>query len=159
MTKKKIIGAIGGVVALAGAAFILVTSGIPSSASNLSHLRGTDAYYTEATPQTQVGVGGELLTNLADKTIAKMTFNAEFRVGREWAADSPDAAAAAFAKNTTRVRSALIVMMGSKTSSDLRGSSLLTFKEEVVQMLNRIVFPDGMARVDDIVFETLLVQS
>lgn len=160
MSKKKKMMIFGGsALALVAASLILVTAGIPSGAASSAHLRGTDAYYANSEPATAEAVGGQLLTNLSDNTIAKIQFNAEYRIGLEWADESPEAAATAFTKSTAKVRSALIVMMGSKTSKDLRGSNLLVFKEEVVQMLNRVVFPESMARVDDIVFETLLVQS
>lgn len=158
MKKKLIIG----VVALVGigvAAFMVSQSGVPApNPDAMERLRGTEGYYADSPELTQADPAGELVANLGDGPYVKIKFDASYRLGKEWTAEGGEAAAA-FAAKSAAIRSALIILLGNKKSTELKGATLVLFKEEVIKILNDIVFSKKMARVEDIVFKELLVQK
>lgn len=159
MKKGVLFGGIGGVVALGAAAFVFSQGGTPEPSKNaMDKIRGTDAYYADADPATQADVGGELVANLAGGSFVKMKFDVEYRIGKEWE-KTPGDAVTAFTSKASKVRSLLILMLGSKTPEQLQGPNLLVFKEELVKMLNDAIFPDKMARVEDVYLKDWVIQK
>jgi flagellar basal body-associated protein FliL len=159
MKKGVIFGGIGGLAALGAAAFVMASAGTPAPNHDaMEKLRGTDAYYAESESKVATDVGGELVAGLNGGSFVKLKFDVEYRVGKE-SLKHPDKLAAAFTEKSSKVRSMLILMLGSKTTEALRMPNLLVFKEELVRMLNDALFPEKLARIEDVYFKELVVEQ
>lgn len=158
MKKKMLIGGVG-VMALGVAAYLASSAGIPApNQDTMERLRGTEGYYADSETQVFPEPGGELVANLSDGPYVKLKFDVEYKLGKEWTVKGGEAAAA-FAGKAANIRSALIILLGSKKSTELKGADVVILKEEIVKMLNETVFPKKWARVEDIIFKELLVQK
>lgn len=87
-----------------------------------------------------------------------MKFDVEYRIGKELIHQHKDGADT-FAAKSSKIRSMLILMLGSKTPDQLQGPNLLVFKEELVKMLNDALFPEKLARVEDVYFKEWVIQK
>ena len=174
MKKKALVFGLVGVVAVGAAAFVFASAGTPEKdhkSEDLKKLRGTEAYYADQKTEVANDIGGELVANLAGGSFVKLKLDVEYRPGMEWEKTLHDLAAAGkgdpkagpagayFAEKNSKVRSALILTLGRKSVEQLQGANLLLFKEELVRMINDLLFPDKVARVEDVYFKDWVIQK
>ena len=90
--------------------------------------------------------------------MVKIGFSLKYRLGMEWL-ETPEEATNAFSTKQAEIRSALILDISGRTSDDLKGAKLMLFQEHLVDVINEIVFPKKMARVEKVLFQYVLPQG
>ena len=162
--KKKLLILVA-VVAIVGVAAFVVAGkeGKKVNPAELERIRGTDSYYSESDLITKVdpmGIPPDLVANCADAPkLVKLAFDVQYKIGQEWT-DTPEMAGDAFTKHATEIRSAMILMIGSKKSNEMiGGSNSIVFMEEIRKAINEIVFPTKMARVEKVLVKSFIVQG
>ena len=157
---KKILIGVAFLAILGGAAFVVASDGTKVNQAEMEKMRGTDAYYLESDELDLAAPYGEeeLLIALQDKVFIKIAFSLKYKLGMEWM-ETPEMATEAFAKKALEIRSSLILDLSGRTSEDLKGAKLLLFQEHLIDLINEIVFPKKMARVEKVLFQHVLVQG
>lgn len=157
---KKILIPVAALAILGGAAFVVASDGTKVNQAEMEKMRGTDAYYIEGEEMDMLTPYGEdeLLIALQDGVFIKIAFTLKYRLGMEWQ-ETPEMATEAFTKKAPEIRSTLILDMSGRSSEDLKGAKLLLFQEQLIDMINEIVFPKKMARVEKVLFQSVLVQG
>ena len=161
MKIKLILGvAVIGIISVA--AFVVAGDGTKMNAAEMEKMRGTDGYYADSEMMTQIDPMGvpHVLASCADPgKIVKLAFEVQYKLGKEWA-ETPELAATAFGEHAVEIRSALILMIAGKTENEMiRGGSAIKFLEEIRSMMNEVVFPKQMARVEKVLIKEMLVQG
>ncbi|MCA9322806.1 MAG: flagellar basal body-associated FliL family protein [Planctomycetes bacterium] len=161
--KIKLIIGVAFVAIIAVAAFVVAGGGTKLNAAELEKMRGTEGYYAEQEMLSFADPMGplppELIATCADAPkVIKFAFDVQYRLGKEWA-ETPEMATEAFTKKMVEVRSNMILMIASKTSSEITGGSAVAFLEEVRRTLNEVVFPKKMARVERVLIKQMFVQG
>lgn len=159
MKIKIIIGV--AVLVVAGVAAFVVAGGEPSaSQEQMEKMRGTEGYYAHSEEQVQIDPYGEmeLMTNLMDNKMLKLKFDVKYRIGMEWG-DDFEPAQLAFTNGVSEIRNELLTRIPGKESKDFKGTDLLIFKQELVDIINDIVFPKQMGRVSKVLIKELLIQG
>ncbi len=160
--KIKIIIGVVVVAIIAVAAFVVAGDGTSANAAELEKMRGTEGYYADGEMMVAVDPMGvpNLIANCADAPrIAKIAFDIQYKLGKEWL-KTPEMATQALSKHAVEIRSAMILLIASKKSTEIiTGGNAVTFLEEVRRMINEIVFPKQMARVERVLIKELIVQG
>ncbi len=159
--KIKIIIGVTVLAVLGMAAFVITGDEKSATDAQLEKLRGTDSYYMHSEEMVQpdpYGEGTEIMTNLMDNKMLKLKFDVKYQIGLDWGEDYT-AARAAFAKSAQDIRSELITRLRAKKESDLMGLELRAFKEEVIEMVDSLVFPKRYGRVTKILIKELIIQG
>lgn len=159
MKIKIIIGVV--VLIIAGVGAFVVAGGEPSaSQEQMEKMRGTEGYYAHSEEQVIVDPYGEMeiMTNLMDNKMLKLKFDVKYRVGMEWGDDFAPAQEA-FANNISEIRNELLTRIRGKETKDLKGADLLIFKQELVDIINDIVFPKQRGRVSKVLIKDLIIQG
>jgi len=160
--KIKIIIALATIAAISVGAFVVAGGGTKLNAAELEKMRGSDGYYADGDMMTLPDPMGvpHVLASCADAgKIVKVAFDLQYKVGKEWV-DTPEMAATAFTDHAVEVRSALILMIASKREDEMiRGGAGVRFLEEIRSMMNEIVFPKQMARIEKVLVKEMLVQG
>ncbi len=159
MKPKIIIGV--AVVAIVAVAAFVVAGGEPSATQEqMVMMRGTEAYYAHSEEETIVDPYGEqeIMTNLMDDKMIKFKFDVKYRIGMEWG-DDFGPAQEAFTKAQSEIRSELMTRIRGKEAKDLKGAELIIFKQELIDLINDIVFPKQMGKVTKILIKDLVIQG
>lgn len=142
------------------AAFVVSGDGTKVGQEQMETMRGTEAYYSGATPMIKAEPYGEgdIIVNLDDPTkILTMKFDVSYRVGMEWR-DDPQQAETAFADRASEIRSRLIILLRGKTPDQIQGANVVLLQEEILQLIDEVAFPKRRARVDKVLIKNLLIQ-
>ena len=157
---KKIIIAVA-VIVIAGVAAFVVVGGEPSiNEEQMEKMRGTEAYYIhseEFVLENPYGEG-EIMTNLMDGGVVKLKFDVKYKIGLEWGED-PALAIEAFTAAAKEIRSELFLRVRGKDATNMKGPELLILKQEIIDLINDIVFPKQMGRVTNILVTDMFVQT
>ena len=158
--KMKIIISVVVLTIISVAAFVVAGGEPKASQEQMEKMRGTEGYYSHSKEEVQIDPYGEMeiMTNLMDNKMLKLKFDVKYRVGLEWGEDfSP--AMEAFTMAMSEIRSELLTRIRGKESKDLKGVELLIFKQELIDIINDIVFPKQMGRVSKILIKDLIIQG
>ena len=159
MKLKIIIGV--AVLAIISVAAFVVAGGEPSaSQEQMEKMRGTEGYYANSTEEVLVDPygEGEIMTNLMDDKMLKLKFDLKYKIGMEWG-DDFGPAQEAFLTAQSEIRSELLTRIRGKEAKDMKGADLLIFKQELIDIVNDIVFPKQMGRVSKILIKDLIIQG
>lgn len=152
--KKKLIFIVVGVLALGGAAFFVVGSaGVPVSPDVLMSKRGLDEYYTSE-PMTEALP--DVVTNLRGSggKFIRIQASVVYRIG-----DELTEAASLFAANAARLQDAFTMFVSSKTLADVETAEQKNLlKEEMKELVGKIIFPEKKGRIEDLLFRDFKVQ-
>ncbi len=159
MKIKIIIGVV--VVLIAGVGAFVVAGGEPTATQEqMENMRGTEGYYAHSKEEVIPIPYGEkeIMTNLMDNKILKFSFDLKYRIGMEWGEDFGPATEA-FAAAQQEIRDELLTRIRGKEAKDLKGTDLLIFKQELIDVINDIVFPKQMGRVSKLLITDLIIQG
>ena len=161
--KIKIIIGVAVLAILGVSAFVVTKDGQSATEEQMNKLRGTDTYYMHSEELVMpdpyaVEEGEGIMTNLMDKKMVKLKFDVKYQLGLDWGED-PTAAMAAFAAGAADIRSDLITRLRAKKETDLVGLELRVFKEELITMIDDIVFPKRYGRVTKVLIKELIIQG
>jgi len=153
MGKKVIFGGIL-TVALAGAAFtIVLVMGVPEKKLPP---RGSDEYYTSAQLQFELG---EISVNLKDKggsQYLQVVMAVQYVIGEEILGGNADSV---FGKKMAKIEDKLNLLLSDKTYDEVDGKDdKELIKEEIRRILQEVVFPDQMGRIEEVLFRKFYTQ-
>ncbi|MCB9834135.1 MAG: hypothetical protein H6807_16860 [Planctomycetes bacterium] len=158
--KIKIIIGVAVLVVLGVAAFVVTGDGKSATEEQMDRMRGTDAYYAHSVEMVKEDPygGGEIMTNLMDNKMLKLRFDVKYQIGLDWG-DDFGPAQAAFDAAAADIKSELFTRLRAKRSVDLVGLELRVFKEEMIEMIDGIVFPKRYGRVTKFLIKDLIIQG
>ncbi|MBU0753815.1 MAG: flagellar basal body-associated FliL family protein [Planctomycetes bacterium] len=158
--KKVVIFSSAGLVTIIAAAFLFTTFAVPAPPDgNDSEVTDADGGISEAAlleaaqdiydlPVIMVNIKG---TN--KKRILKVHLNVVYE------AKKPETSALLFENKMPEVKDALTTMLTEKTLEELEGKDdLIMLRMELMDEINRVVFPKGEGRVVKVYYEEFLIQ-
>ena len=155
MNKKTLLGMVGGLVALGGAAFFVVGSvAVPSEGDDGSFKPGSEEYYTSDLQSAEIA---DVLVNLAGSRAQKfleIKLTAKFRVGEDF-----EGTETIFEDKMPDILDKLNIYLSAKTLQDLEGAEAKqALKEEMLRLVNEAVFPEKHGRVEQLLYRGFAVQ-
>ena len=159
MKIKIIIGVV--ILALVSVGAFVVVGGEPSaSQEQMEKMRGTEGYYVHSDEETIIDPygEGEIMTNLMDDKMLRMKFDVRYRIGMEWG-DDFSVAQEAFTAATKEIKSEVLTRVRGKESKNMKGADFLIFKQELIDVINDIVFPKMRGQVTKILITEFVIQG
>ena len=153
MSKKIIFGGIL-FLTLAGAAFTIV--GVMGVPERKLPPRGSDEYYTSPLLQYELA---EINVNLKDKggsQYLQVVMTVQYVIGEEIEGEN---ASSVFVEKTAKIEDKLNLLLSDKTYEEVNGKDdKELIKEEIRRILQQVVFPDKMGRIEEVLFRKFYTQ-
>ena len=159
MKIKILIGVV--LLVVIGVAAFVVAGGEPSATEEqMEKMRGTEGYYAHSKEEVRPDPYGEseIMTNLMDDKMLRLKFDVKFKIGMEWGDDFAPATKA-FDDAATEIRSELLTRIRGKEEKDLKGAELLIFRQDIIDLINDIVFPKRKGIVTKVLIKDIIIQG
>lgn len=155
MNKKVLIGAVGGLLAVGGAAFFVVGSvGAPGGADEPRLERGTEEYYSSDRMTVPLEKVIANPAGTAGKRFVEVTLSVEYRIGEE--IEDP---VVHWEGKTARVTHEILTLLSRKTVADLEGAeNKERLAQELTYAIQEAVFPDKKGRIEAVYYTSFAIQ-
>lgn len=136
------------------AIFVVSAVGVPRRESPWDRLRGTEAYFTGDELNYEIP---QVIANLVNEKVPRLLqlgITVVYRLGPE----VPDGAALFKARNP-QLQDRLLILLAAKSFAEIdRGAAKDLLKQEIIDLVEAVVFPDGKGRIERVLFRDYYVE-